>query len=145
MAYITFEGLKTAMSEMRIYIESKFYNKTQMDNKLTEFENDISLNVSDKLDTAINTTIPATVEGLVTDQLATFEETIETTIQEKVDAKELDTSALILKADLDVNTVITTDNFATNNIASINDLPKTLADAEFNAMITDLTSDGGVY
>lgn len=145
MNYITLDGLKTALSEMKNYILSKFYTKNEMDNKLTQFEDDVHTLVIDELDTATTVNIPKQVDTLVADKLAIYDNTLDSKIQTAVDNKELDTSKLVTKAELDITKVITSDNLAANNIATTHDLPTAIDDTTFTAMITDLTTDRGDY
>lgn len=145
MSFITIDGLKTALIEMKNHITSKFYTKEETDNNLNQFKININQTVSDALDSAVTTTIPNKVDELVNTKLTDFETHVDSELQSMVDAKQLDTSNLVTKEELDITKVITSDNFTTKNIASIADLPTVLNDTDFNAMITDLTSEGGVY
>ena len=144
-SYITIDTLKSALIEMKNNIVSKFYNKIEVDNKLTQIEDDIHTLVIDELDTATTVTIPNQVDTLTTGKFAEYDASLDTKVQDILVTKNIDPAKLITVDDLTVSKVITTDNLVANNIATIHDLPTALDSTTFDSMVTDLTTDGGVY
>jgi len=133
MNMITIDGLKTSFNEFKKQIINKFYNKIEVDNKLNENR----VNLESSLELKMND-----YYVLLIQKIGEYDSLVDTTIQEKMDAKVFNTDGIITKEDLDPTIVITTNNLAVNNIATIDDINTiTYMDSnDYNKLLTLINS-----